>query len=88
MGQNFSMTVGSNDQISIVNLVRVGASTHTFNPEQRLIPVPFVQNGPTVTGSVDPAPEKIPPGYYMLFVFNTNGVPAVAKIISFPQAVQ
>ncbi len=88
LGQNFSMTVGSNDQISIVNLVRVGASTHTFNPEQRLIPVPFVQNGPTVTGSVDPAPEKIPPGYYMLFVFNTNGVPALAKIISFPQGVQ
>jgi hypothetical protein len=38
-------------------------------------------------GSVDPAAEKIPPGYYMLFVFNTKGVPAVAKIISVPQAV-
>ena len=42
----------------------------------------------TVTGSVDSAPEKIPLGYYMLFVFNTNGVPAVAKIISVTQAVR
>jgi hypothetical protein len=38
----------------------------------------------TVTGSVDSAPEKIPLG----FVFNTNGVPAVAKIISVTQAVR
>jgi Domain of unknown function (DUF1929) len=87
LGQNFSMTVGSNDQISVVNLVRVGASTHTFNPEQRLVPVPFTQNGTMVMGSVNTAPEKIPPGFYMLFVFNTNGVPAVAKIISVPQGV-
>ncbi|MGB8899874.1 MAG: galactose oxidase-like domain-containing protein [Methylocella sp.] len=68
LGQNFWITVGSNDQISIINLIRVGTSSHSFNPEQRLIPVPFTQNGTTVKGSVDPAPEKIPPGYYMLFV--------------------
>ena len=88
LGQNFSMTVGSNDQIIFVDLVRVGASTHSFNPEQRLIPVAFSQSGTTITGSVNSAPEQILPGYYMLFVFNTNFVPAVAKIISIPQAVQ
>lgn len=87
LGQKFTMTVGSSDQIAYVDLVRVGASTHTFNPEQRLIPVPFTQSGTTVQGSVNSAPEIIPPGYYMLFVFNTNGVPAVAKIISVPQSV-
>jgi hypothetical protein len=84
LGQNFSVTMGSTDQISAVNLVGVGSNTHSFNPEQRLIPVPFTQSGSTVTGSVDPSPEKIPPGYYMLFVFNTNGVPSVAKMISVP----
>jgi hypothetical protein len=88
LGQNFSITVGSNDKILFVDLVRVGSNTHSFNPEQRLIPVPFSQSGTAVTGSVDSAPEKIPPGYYMLFVFNTNGVPAVAKFVSIPQAVQ
>ena len=85
LGQNFSLTVGSNDQIAVVNLVRVGSNTHAFDPEQRLIPVPFSQSGTTVTGRVDPAPEKVPPGYYMLFVLNTNGVPAVARMISVPQ---
>jgi hypothetical protein len=65
----------------------VGFNTHSFNPEQRLISVPFSQNGTTVMGSLDPSPEKIPPGYYMLFIFNAKGVPAVARIISVPQAV-
>ena len=78
------MTVGSNDKILFVDLVRVGSNTHSFNPEQRLIPVAFSQSGTTVTGSVNSAPEQIPPGYYMLFVFNTNGVPAVATIVSVP----
>ncbi|MGC2222390.1 MAG: galactose oxidase-like domain-containing protein [Methylocella sp.] len=80
LGQSFLMTVGSTDQIGFVDLVRVGSNTHSFNPEQRLIPVAFTQSGTTVKGSVDPAPEKIPP-------FNTNGVPAVAKIASVPQSV-
>ncbi|HEY8032808.1 MAG TPA: galactose oxidase early set domain-containing protein [Methylocella sp.] len=84
LGQTFSATVGSNDQIGFVGLVRVGFDTHSFNPEQRLVPVPFTQSGTTITGSVDPSPEKLPPGYYMLFVLNTNGVPGVAKIISVP----
>ncbi|HEX3495512.1 MAG TPA: galactose oxidase-like domain-containing protein [Methylocella sp.] len=88
LGQNFSMTVGSNDQIIFVDLVRVGASTHSFDPEQRLIPVAFSQNGTTITGSLNLYPEEIPPGYYMLFVWNANFVPAVAKIVSIPQAVQ
>jgi Domain of unknown function (DUF1929) len=87
LGQNFWMTVATNDQIGFVNLVRVGFNTHSFNPEQRLISVPFSQNGTTVMGSLDPSPEKIPPGYYMLFIFNAKGVPAVAKIVSVPQAV-
>ena len=87
LGQNFSLTVGSTDQIAAVRLVRVGSNTHAFDPEQRLIPVPFSQNGTTVTGSLALAPGKVPPGYYMLFVLNTNGVPAVARIVSVPQAV-
>ena len=76
------MTVGANDKISMINLIRVGADTHDFNPEQRLIPVPFTQSGTQITATLSASPELAPPGYYMLFVFNTAGVPAVAKIIS------
>jgi hypothetical protein len=82
LGQNFLVTVGANDQIRNIKLIRVGADTHDFNPEQRLIPVPFTQSGTQITATLSASAELAPPGYYMLFVVNTAGVPAVAKIIS------
>jgi Domain of unknown function (DUF1929) len=88
LGQSFSFTVGSGTQIWFINLIRLGFNTHSYDAEQRLIPVPFSQTGTTVTGHVDSAPERLPPGYYMLFAFDTNGHPAVAPIVSIPQAVQ
>jgi hypothetical protein len=86
-GQQFSMTVGSSDQISFINLIRMGFTTHTFDPEQRRIPVPFVQNGATITAAVINSSESTPPGYYMLFVFNKAGTPSVATIVSMLQTV-
>ena len=82
LGQNFLVTVGANDQIRNIKLIRVGADTHDFNPEQRLIPVPFTKSGTQITATLSASAELAPPGYYMLFVVNTAGVPAVAKIIS------
>jgi Domain of unknown function (DUF1929)/CARDB len=85
MNQNFSLTVGANDKVGAINLIRLGFNTHSFNPEQRLIPLPFSQNGTNITATLNTSPELVPPGYYMLFVLNTSGVPAVAKIVSVPQ---
>ncbi|MGH6835424.1 MAG: galactose oxidase-like domain-containing protein [Methylocella sp.] len=87
LGQQFSMTVGSNDQISYINLIRMGMTTHSFNSDQRGTFLSFVQNGATITVSLANSPETTPPGYYMLFVFNTAFVPAMAPIISVLQAV-
>ena len=81
LNQTFLLTVGANDHIGWINLIRVGADTHDFNSEQRLIPLPFTQSGTQITATLLASPELAPPGYYMLFVFNTAGVPAIAKII-------
>ena len=88
LNQNFSVTVGANDQIVFVDLVRVGSNTHSFNPEQRLISLPFSQTGTTITATLNSPPEAVPPGYYMLFVWNSSSVPAVATIVSVLEAVQ
>src|SRR5439155_1310703 len=61
--------------------------THNFNSEERLIPVPFTQSGTQITARLNASPELAAPGYYMLFVLNSAGVPAVAKIISIAAAV-
>jgi hypothetical protein len=64
-----------------VSLVRLPSVTHGFNQDQRLVslhPV-LTSGGMNVTAPTDP--NKLPPGYYMLFVLNTTGVPSVAKIV-------
>ncbi|MGH6838078.1 MAG: galactose oxidase-like domain-containing protein [Methylocella sp.] len=82
LNQTFLVTVGANDTVSKVRLIRVGADTHAFNAEQRLLPLLFTQSGTQVTATLPPSPQLLPPGYYMLFVINSSGVPAVAPIIS------
>jgi subtilase family serine protease len=82
LGQNFLMTVGASDQIGKVKLIRVGANTHDFNSEQRLISLPFTQSGTQITATLNASPNLAPSGYYMIFVFNVSGTPAIAKIVS------
>jgi hypothetical protein len=65
-----------------VMLMRLGTVTHGFNMEQRAIGLVFSS---TAEGVVDiKAPPNgiiAPPGYYMLFLINSKGVPSRAKII-------
>src|SRR4029077_19535562 len=61
VGQGFLLTVGANDKISSINLIRVGANTHDFNSEQRLIPLPFTQNGTQISATLNASPQLMPP---------------------------
>lgn len=44
----------------------------------RIIPLAQTATGTGLTAT-PPAPNVAPPGYYMLFVVNANGVPSVAR---------
>ncbi len=85
-GTTFTATVGAGDQISRVTLLRTGSVTHSNNPDQNFQPLGFTQNGQTLTINAPANPYVTVPGYYMLFVFNANGVPSVAKIMRVPPA--
>ncbi|HEY3725057.1 MAG TPA: galactose oxidase-like domain-containing protein [Acidimicrobiia bacterium] len=62
-------------------LVRPMAVTHSSDPAQRLVDLPFTTtaNGASVT--VTNSRNIAPPGWYMVFVVDGNGVPSVAKWI-------
>jgi len=80
-GGSLSVQTPDAATIASVALVRNGSVTHGINMDQRLVPLSFQQSagGLTVTG---PANANLaPPGYYMLFIINTAGVPSVAPII-------
>lgn len=77
----FSAIVASGNQISRVTLVHNGSVTHSTDVEQRFQELSFTQSGQTLLINSPTNPNYIVPGYYMLFVFNYQGVPSQAKIV-------
>jgi hypothetical protein len=66
-------------QIKWINLVRPGLTTHSFNGTQRLVDVPFTLQPPNTLNAKIPAERNIaPPGWYMLFLTDQDGVPSGA----------
>jgi hypothetical protein len=77
---NTSINVTGSTDIQEFSLIRFSAATHSTNNEQRRIPVTF--SGTPGDYSVDiPGRELLPPGYYMLFAIDSNGVPSVAEAV-------
>jgi hypothetical protein len=80
-GQSFFVETPSAQSITNVNWIRLSSVTHAFNQNQRINRLGFSQSpgGLQVTSPSDP--NLCPPGHYMLFVLNRDGVPSIAKII-------
>jgi hypothetical protein len=81
---NSSITVSTPDATSIkaVNLVDLGASTHQVDFNQHFVPLSFTAGSGTLNVQVPASGAYAPPGKYMLFIVNSNGVPSVASFIS------
>src|SRR3954468_10955187 len=65
-----------------VALVRLGAVTHSDNMEQRYIPLSFTAGTTSLTAAAPADANVAPPGPYMLFILDANGVPSVARMLS------
>lgn len=79
---NQQFSIEATENISRIILVRIGATTHAFNNETRFFNLPTAQKGNRIVTVKTPASANAaPPGFYMLFVWNLNGTPSVAKII-------
>jgi hypothetical protein len=80
---NATFFVGTPDAANIakVSLIRTGAVTHFFDQNERYLPLTFTQTtgGLNVTAPVDA--NLAPPGFYMLFIVNSNGVPSIAPFV-------
>ena len=67
------------NQVKWISLIRPGLTTHSFNGAQRLVDVPFALEPPDTLNANLPAERTIaPPGWYMLFLTDQDGVPSVA----------
>jgi hypothetical protein len=78
---SFAVTVSSAAPIAKVTWIRLSTVTHATNMNQRMNYLSFTANGSTLTVTSPASPNLAPPGHYMLFVVDANGVPSIAKIM-------
>jgi len=77
----FAITSAQAASIRKVSLVRTGSVTHSQNMEQRFIPLSFSISGNALSVLGPENANIAPPGHYLLFIVDEDGVPSVADII-------
>ena len=68
-------------QITKVRWIRLGSVTHAFDAGQRADSLSFTKTTSAVKVTAPSDPKKAPPGYYLLFILNRNGVPSAGQIV-------
>ena len=80
-GATFDVQTPDAANITSVVFVRPGAATHAFDMEQRLVGLSYTTGSGVLTVTAPPNSNIAPPGYYMLFILNSAGVPSVASFV-------
>ena len=83
-GYGSSFTVGTPDasRISSVVLTSPAAVTHNFDENNRYVPLGFSVTGGGVQVTAPANANLAPPGPYLLWIVDGNGVPSVARWIT------
>jgi len=80
-GGTFTVQTPNTANISSVVLIRAGSVTHAFDMDQRLVGLSSTAGSGSLTVSGPPNSNIAPPGYYLLFLLNSAGVPSVARFV-------
>jgi galactose oxidase len=76
------VTISTNGPIKQASLIRYSTATHTVNTDQRRVPLSLTNTGGNSYSFQLPNDSGILlPGYWMLFVMNSAGVPSVASTL-------
>ena len=81
--QTFTISSPQADAITRVTAIRSGSVTHQINTDQRSVDLAFTADTTAGTLRVTSPPNAnwAPPGYYLLFIVTSTGVPSVAPWI-------
>jgi hypothetical protein len=80
-GQTLTVQTPDGASIAKVSLIRFGSVTHAFDEGQRLVSLSFSQTSGGISVPLPSSRNLAPPGPYMLFLVNGNGVPSVGRIM-------
>jgi len=80
-GQTLLVQTPDGASITKVTLIHTGSVTHAFDEAQRLVSLSFSQVAGGLSVTLPASGTVAPPGPYMLFLVNGNGVPSIARIM-------
>lgn len=81
-GDTFTIQSPQAPQIRWASLIASCVTTHSFDNNQRLVDLPIrARGGGTVMAQMPDNPNLAPPGWYMLFLVDNDGVPSIAHWI-------
>jgi hypothetical protein len=80
-GDAIPVSMNNRNAVARMTLVRFGAVTHAFSNEQRFQDLSFTQSGKNLTVTLPATANDAPPGFYMLFAIDAQGVPSKAKVL-------
>src|SRR5262249_14440415 len=79
-GSTFTVQTPSADIASAI-FIKLGSVTHSFDMDQRFVGLSFTSSSGSLNITVPSNSNLLPPGYYMLFLVNSAGVPSIAKFV-------
>lgn len=80
-GDTFEIGTAQPDEIETVTLIRLSSVTHSFNASQLINFLSSQVEGGQLKATAPPNASVCPPGHYLLFILNRQGVPSIAKIV-------
>jgi galactose oxidase len=64
-----------------VRWIRLGSVTHAFDANQRANALTFTRASGQVRVTAPANARRAPPGHYLLFLLNRNGVPSAGRVV-------
>jgi hypothetical protein len=80
-GQQFTLDTPDAARIRSATMVRMGSVTHNLDMDQRFMNLTMTAGAGTVQLQSPSNPNVAPPGMYMVFLLDDNGVPSVAHVV-------
>jgi hypothetical protein len=80
-GSSFFLGTPNAASIASVSLIAPASVTHDYNENQRFMNLTFQQAAGGLTIQAPASGNLAPPGYDMLFIVDSNGVPSVASFV-------
>jgi galactose oxidase len=80
-GETFTVNTAFAAQITAVRWIRLGSVTHAFDANQRANTLTFSRGSGLVRVTAPANARRAPPGHYLLYLLNRNGVPSAGRVV-------